>query len=107
MAFFFLGQWQCRCRYAGIDISENALNEARKNLNELVVGLEPNAIELIHADFFQGLAQVKRNHPDEMLCIAWLGSSVGNLTNENTVQFFKDIISIVGSTCQLLVSMGM
>ena len=101
----FLGQ--CRCRNVGIDISESALNEARKNLNELVVGLEPNAIELIHAYFFQGLVQVKRNHTDEILCIAWLGSSVGSLTIENTFQFFNDIISIVGSTCQLLVSMGM
>ena len=78
-----------------------------KNLNELVVELEPNVIELIHTNFFQGMAQVKHNHTDEILCIAWLGSSVGSLTIENTIQFFKDIISIVGSTCQLLVSMGM
>lgn len=41
-----------RCRYVGIDVSEAALNEARRNLTELVPGLKSNALELIQADFF-------------------------------------------------------
>ena len=89
-----------------INISESTINEAQKNLKDLVAGLEPNAIELIHIEFIQGLVHVKHYYPDDILCIAWLGSSVGNLTNENTFEFLKDIINIVGSTCQLLVSVG-
>ena len=98
---------QYSCRYVGIDISEVALNEARRNLTDLLPGLKPNAIELIQADFFKGLQQVKRSHPLETLCITWLGSSVGILSKEDAVEFFKNVISTVGSTCQLLICMGM
>ncbi|KAH9306444.1 hypothetical protein KI387_010848 [Taxus chinensis] len=95
-----------RCRYVGIDISESALVEARRNLTDLVGGLEPSAIEFVHADFIKGLQQVKRCYPEQQFCIVWLGSSVGNLTKENAVEFFKDVLKAAGSTSQLLVSMG-
>ena len=54
----------------------------------------------------KGLQQVKCFHPLERLCITWLGSSVGDLSKEDTVEFFKDVISVVWSTCQLLICMG-
>ncbi|GLJ19812.1 hypothetical protein SUGI_0358950 [Cryptomeria japonica] len=46
-----------RCRCVGIDVSESVLNEDRRSLAEIVVGLEPNAIEFVHADFIKGLHQ--------------------------------------------------
>eukprot|EP01018_Ginkgo_biloba_P030955 Gb_06871 [translate_table: standard] len=42
-----------------------------------------------------------------MLCIVWLGSSVGNLSHEDTVDFFKHVVHTLGSNCQLLVCMDM
>ncbi|KAH9306439.1 hypothetical protein KI387_010843, partial [Taxus chinensis] len=46
-----------KCKYVGIDISESALEEARRNLTELVGGLEPSAIEFLHVNFMKGLQQ--------------------------------------------------
>eukprot|EP01018_Ginkgo_biloba_P029346 Gb_20904 [translate_table: standard] len=95
-------------RYAGIDISEAALKEARKNITSHVHGLvERNEIEFVHADFLDGLTQVKHRHPHDPLCIAWLGNTVGNLSRDDTVDFFKNVIRIVGPNCQLLVGMDM
>eukprot|EP01018_Ginkgo_biloba_P029345 Gb_20906 [translate_table: standard] len=95
------------CRYVGIDISEAALKEAEKNIRSHVHGLEPNAIEFVHADFLDGLTQVKHRHPHDPFCIAWLGNTVGNLSRDDTVDFFKNVIRIVGPNCQLLVGMDM
>eukprot|EP01018_Ginkgo_biloba_P029349 Gb_35491 [translate_table: standard] len=96
-----------RCRYVGIDISEAALKEAEKNIRSHVHGLEPNAIELVHADFLDGLTQVKYRHRHDPLCIAFIGNTVGNLSRDDTVDFFKNVIRIVGPNCQLLVGMDM
>ena len=35
-------------------------------------------------------------HPDEVLCVLWLGSSVGNLTPADTLAFFQDMLRIGG-----------
>eukprot|EP01018_Ginkgo_biloba_P029340 Gb_06303 [translate_table: standard] len=96
-----------RCRYVGIDVSESALKNAKTNLERLVPGLKPSAIDFVQADFLDGLKNVKRRYPDESLCIAWFGSSVGNLTHKKTVDFFKDVTVAAGSNCQLLVCMDM
>ncbi|KAH9316911.1 hypothetical protein KI387_018680, partial [Taxus chinensis] len=95
------------CRYVIIDVSKSTLEEARSNLTELVAGLKPSAIEFVHADFVKGLQQLKSRYPEQQLCIAWLGSSVSSLTKENVPEFFKDVLKVAGSTCQLLVCMDM
>ena len=49
-------------------------------------------------------------HPEETLCILWLGSSVGNLDPTETLQFFKDLLKIggpkteVSSACDYLLN---
>ena len=40
-------------------------------------------------------------HPDSMLCILWLGSSVGNLQPDEAVQFFKAAQAAAGHKTQV------
>ena len=39
---------------------------------------------------------VTDRHPDKVLCVLWLGSSVGNLTPADTLAFFQDMLRIGG-----------
>eukprot|EP01018_Ginkgo_biloba_P029337 Gb_06300 [translate_table: standard] len=55
-----------QCRYVGIDVSESALKNAKTNLERLVPGLKPSAIDFVQADFLDGLKNVKRRYPDEI-----------------------------------------
>eukprot|EP01018_Ginkgo_biloba_P029344 Gb_20905 [translate_table: standard] len=50
---------------------------------------------------------VKYRHRHDPLCIAFIGNTVGNLSRDDTVDFFKNVIRIVGPNCQLLVGMDM
>jgi hypothetical protein len=43
-----------------------------------------------------GIVYVLCRHPEETLCILWLGSSVGNLEPKETLQFFKDMLEVGG-----------
>ena len=36
-----------------------------------------------------------------MLCILWLGSSIGNLEPEEALQFFRDMLRIGGKQTQV------
>ena len=40
-------------------------------------------------------------HPDQVLCVLWLGSSIGNLEPDEALQFFRDILRIGGSQTQV------
>eukprot|EP00897_Mesotaenium_endlicherianum_P009271 jgi/Mesen1/8372/ME000468S07806 len=68
------------CRFAGIDVSASFLEEARANLLRHVAGLRERDVATVQADYIEGLREVRRRYADEMLCILWLGSSVGNLS---------------------------
>ncbi|KAG0553605.1 hypothetical protein KC19_12G024700 [Ceratodon purpureus] len=94
-----------RCRYVGIDVSSSFLQEARSNLVE--EGIDPECIEMVEGEYMQGLKEVRAMHPDENLCIMWLGSSVGNFTDEGAIQFFRDIHSAVGTRCQIFLCADM
>lgn len=95
------------CRFAGIDVSESFLEEARSNLMRHVAGLQESQIELVQAEYIEGLREVRRRFPDEMLCILWLGSSVGNLIEEEAVHFFKEVDVASGPKCQMLLCTDM
>ena len=40
-------------------------------------------------------------HPDKVLCILWLGSSIGNLEPAEALQFFRDMLRIGGKQTQV------
>ncbi len=76
-----------RCRYAGIDVSGPFLEEAYKNLMQYVDGLQHEDMDMVQADYMEGLKIVREHYPHENVCILWLGSSVGNLSASAAVQF--------------------
>ncbi|GJP45889.1 hypothetical protein CLOM_g5228 [Closterium sp. NIES-68] len=91
-----------RCRFAGIDVSEAFLLEARRNILAAVPRMAAGDVELVQAEYLDGLRAVRRQHPDATLCVLWLGSSVGNLTDDDIVQFFTTLHRIGGANMQLL-----
>lgn len=93
-----------RCKFAGIDVSSSFLAEARQNLE--AQGIAPDSIEMVEGEYMQGLKQVRAMHPNANLCIMWLGSSVGNFSDEGAVQFFRDISTAVGMRCQIFLCAG-
>lgn len=40
-------------------------------------------------------------HPDKVLCVLWLGSSVGNLDDAEALSFFQDVLKISGARTQV------
>jgi uncharacterized SAM-dependent methyltransferase len=96
-----------RCRYAGIDVSGPFLEEAYKNLIQNVDGLQHEDMDMVQADYMEGLKIVREHYPNENVCILWLGSSVGNLSASAAVQFFHDAVAAVGTHCQILLCADM
>ncbi len=95
-----------RCQYAGIDVSGPFLEEAYKNLMQSVDGLQHDDMDMVQADYMEGLKIVREHYPHENVCILWLGSSVGNLSASAAVQFFCDAVAAVGTHCQILLCTG-
>ncbi|KAH8933236.1 hypothetical protein BDL97_18G019900 [Sphagnum fallax] len=95
------------CRYAGIDVSGPFLEEAYKNLMQNVDGLQHEDMDMVQADYMEGLKIVQEHYPHENVCILWLGSSVGNLSASVAVQFFCDAVAAVGTHCQILLCADM
>jgi len=54
------------------------LEEAYKNLMQNVDGLQHEDMDMVQADYMEGLKIVLEHYPHENVCILWLGSSVGN-----------------------------
>jgi uncharacterized SAM-dependent methyltransferase len=100
------GHFFLRCRYAGIDVSGQFLEEAYNNLIHKVDGLRHEDLDMVQADYMEGLKIVRERYPDENLCILWLGSSVGNLSRSAAVQFFCDVVGAVGTHCQVFLCAG-
>lgn len=70
-------------RYYPIDVSTEALNSCRNELNTFA------AIEPIHADYFDGLAKLSRLRTREArLLLLFVGSSVGNFEPDQRLEFF-------------------
>jgi hypothetical protein len=71
-----------------------------------VDGLQHEDMDMVQADYMEGLKIVRGHYPHENVCILWLGSSVGNLSASAAVQFFRDAVAAVGTHCQILLCAG-
>ena len=47
---------------------------------------------------------VCNRHPGKVLCVLWLGSSVGNLAPPDALEFFKSVLQIGGADTQVCCS---
>ena len=47
-----------------------------------------------------GVRECRRRFPTERLVLLWLGSSVGNSSQEEAVQFFRDVMAAAGQNSQ-------
>ncbi|BBN05926.1 hypothetical protein MPTK1_3g17070 [Marchantia polymorpha subsp. ruderalis] len=94
-----------RCRFVGIDVSESFLDEARCNLMLLVEG--HLTVDLVPADYIEGLRQVRAKYPNDSLCVVWLGSGVGNFSQKDAIYFFEDVSNAVKSRCRLFLCTDM
>ncbi|KAG6541861.1 hypothetical protein Mapa_016689 [Marchantia paleacea] len=94
-----------RCRFVGIDVSESFLDEARCNLMLSVQG--HLTVDLVPADYIEGLRQVRAKYPNDSLCVVWLGSGVGNFSQEDAIHFFRDALNAVKSRCRLFLCTDM
>ncbi|KAH8933040.1 hypothetical protein BDL97_18G010800 [Sphagnum fallax] len=54
-------------------------------------------MDMVQADYMEGLKIVREHYPNENVCILWLGSSVDNLSASAAVQFFLDAVAAVGT----------
>ncbi len=82
------------------------LEEAYKNLMQNVDGLQHEDMDMVQADYMEGLKIVREHYPHENVCILWLGSSVGNLSASAAVQFFCNAVAAVGTHCQIFLCTG-
>lgn len=50
---------------------------------------------------FSGVAECRRLFPNQQLVVLWLGSSIGNLSPAEAVQFFQDMTASAGTNIQV------
>lgn len=89
-------------RFVGIDCSAAALEMAQSSLLKSCPGLRPQNIELVCAEYNDGVAECRRRFSNDRLLILWLGSSIGNLPPEDAISFFKSMTAGGGATIQVL-----
>ena len=88
--------------FVGIDVSGGALRQAERNLKTLCPLIPAANFEFIEAEYFPGLLEVQKRHPDALLCMLWLGSSVGNFTFPEAAVFLRQLNENAGGRSSLL-----
>ncbi|TGL56989.1 L-histidine N(alpha)-methyltransferase [Leptospira ognonensis] len=77
-------------KYVPLDISVKALDLLKENLSDFYSNLSIQPIEI---DFLAELPEL--HFPNHRLVVAYLGSSLGNLTAQGSIRFLKKINSIL------------
>jgi dimethylhistidine N-methyltransferase len=88
--------------FVGIDVSGGALVQAERNLHRYCPEIPACNLEFIEAEYFSGLNEAHRRHPDATLCMLWLGSSVGNFTFPEAADFLVKLKVAAGEDSVLL-----
>lgn len=89
-------------RYIAIDVSREALRQAEACLRDLCDGLPEKNIHLVEAEYMQGLNEAQMKFGDAPLCVLWLGSSIGNFTRDESIEFLKVAFSRLNRNSMIL-----
>lgn len=90
--------------YFPIDVSEEILYESAKNLNEIYTDLY---IFPVADRYIAGLKYIYDTHPDSAKLLIWLGSSIGNLDRNESINFLKNMSNLFGNKDRLLIGMDL
>lgn len=120
-----------RFTFAGIDVSQQFLDEARANVDAAMAALKSSGsespsgasgaaaapsststhtgsisweVQTVCADYMSGLREVRRRFPAQTLVLLWLGSSVGNLEDPEARAFFRGVLRITGQRTRVLLA---
>lgn len=83
-------------RYAGIDVSADFLENARRNVTARG-DVAPEDVETFCLRYLEGARAARAAHEGEDLCFLWLGSSVGNLDAESAAAFVRELFAAAKS----------
>ena len=61
----------------------------------------PDVPDVLRGSHAAGVAECRRLFPDQQLVVLWLGSSIGNLSPAEAVQFFRDMTASAGTNIQV------
>lgn len=89
-------------RFCGIDVSAEALRQTRRTLAARCPRLDPGALELVEADYLEGVRAVRAGHPEAALCLLWLGSSIGNFNERDAAGFLAALAAAAGPSARVL-----
>ena len=89
--------------YSPIDVSGSILKESARTLEQQFDALQVQPIEARYED---GFAQITRQ-PGQPLLVMWLGSSIGNFTREEAVDFLSSILNQLEQRDQLLIGIDL
>lgn len=90
--------------YVPIDISYEILRDSCKSLSQEFNDLKITAIA---SEYVEGLEFVTNEFQSSPKFVLWLGSSVGNLKEEETIMFFKHVHKTLSSRDKMLVGMDL
>jgi dimethylhistidine N-methyltransferase len=92
-----------RLRYVPIDISRSILEESARELLDRYQGLE---IRAIASEYAAGLRHVRQETEHPKL-IAWLGSTLGNLTRREASEFLAVVRRAMGPRDRMLIGVDL
>lgn len=88
--------------FIGIDVSGEALRLAKRNILLAIPELSANKVRMIEMEYLDGLQEAKALYPDTPLFALWLGSSIGNFSQEESVHFLRQVGEAMGEDCFIL-----
>jgi len=95
--------------FVGIDVSSEALAQAASNLSAALSQGDENdddddnrhhpglTTDFICAEYLDGLKEARQRHHNKVMLVLLLGSTIGNFTNYQAVEFIKQVATIAGA----------